>query len=258
MAASRLLDVALGVCVVLLAACGPCLAGQAVVFNTGEWRPYTSEALQGHGFVVELVSAVCAKAGIEPRFDFLPWARAEAGVASGAAFAAFPYARTPARAENYDFTEPLFYGLSAALVREDNAKLRQFLAGGLTLADMKGLACGALIGSVQASLLEGAGVAVKQAPRTEQLLDMLRTGRLDCVVDDQDVLLHSVHIDPQGRDFRLVTVKEFKRRPVGLIVSRRYPGAKALLQRFDEAVRALRASGEYEALAVRFGLEVDP
>ncbi|MFP5240463.1 MAG: substrate-binding periplasmic protein [Acidobacteriota bacterium] len=258
MAANSLFKVALGAWAVLLAACGPCMAGDAVVFNTGEWPPYTSEALPGHGFAAEIVTAICARAGIEPRFEFLPWARAEAGVGSGAAFAAFPYAQTPDRAGKYDFSEPLFYGLSAALVRADNGRLRQFQASGLSFADMKRLACGVLIGSVQAELLTVGGVAVKQAPRTEQLLEMLRTGRLDCVVDDQNVLLHFAHNQPQGQELRLITIKEFKKRPVGLIVSRMYPGAQALLERFNEAMRRMRASGEYEAMAVRFGLDVDP
>ena len=258
MAANHLFKVALGVWAVLLAACVPCLAGDAVLFNTGEWPPYTSESLPRGGFMTEIVASVCAEAGIEPRFEFLPWPRAEAGVSSGTAFAGFPYAQTPVRAESFDFSEPLFYGVSAALVREDNERLRPFMAEGLSYAEMKGLACGALTGSVQASLLEDGGVPVKQAPRTEQLLDMLRIGRLDCVVDDQAVLLHFVHNQPQGQELRLVAVKEFKKRPVGLIVSRKYPGAQTLLEWFNGAMRRMRASGEYEAMAVRFGLDADP
>ncbi|WP_243312104.1 substrate-binding periplasmic protein [Fundidesulfovibrio agrisoli] len=258
MAPNRLLMVTLGVWAALLAACGPCLAGQTVVLDTGEWPPYTSQTLPGGGFMTEIVASVCAEAGIEPRFEFLPWARAEAGVSSGEAFAAFPYAITPKRKEHYDFSEPMFYGLSVLMIREGNEKVKH-LADGASAADMKDIVIGAMVGGYQAHVLESAGLRVERIPKTEQLADMLRNGRLDGIVDDKEVLLHTVRTKfPGDHGFRIVHIQTFRKQPNGLMVSRSYPGAKALLERFNEALRRMRASGEYEALAVRYGLEVDP
>ena len=235
-----------------------CPAGEPVAFDTGDWPPYIYEAQPEKGCAMELVRAVCAAAGMEPRFEFLPWARAEARLGSGETFAAFPYAITPKRGERYGFSDPLYYGQTVVMVREGNEKVKH-LSDGASAGDMKDIAIGAMIGSYQADVLETAGLRVERTPKTEQLADMLRSGRLDGIVDDREVLLHTVRTKyPGDHGFRTIRIREFGRQPNGLMVSRSYPGGAALLAKFNEAMRRLRASGEYAAIAARCGLVVDP
>lgn len=74
---------------------------------TGEWEPYVTQSLPNHGGVAELVTAVVDEMGMQLRYEFVPWVRAEALVKKGHVFAAFPYAKNTKREQAFDFSDPL-------------------------------------------------------------------------------------------------------------------------------------------------------
>lgn len=83
------------------------LFAQSVIFNTGEWEPYTTTKPGGKGAVNEIVIAACSAGNIELDLRFFPWERCEQNVQKGAAFAAFPYRITEERSAKYYFSDVL-------------------------------------------------------------------------------------------------------------------------------------------------------
>jgi hypothetical protein len=97
---------------ILIFSSGVCVAKEVqVIFATGEWPPFSSEDLPEYGTATALVSAICKAGGIQPKYEFYPWKRAELKVVSGEIFAAFPYAISEERKKIYDFSDTLFYGV---------------------------------------------------------------------------------------------------------------------------------------------------
>ena len=78
---------------------------------TGEWEPYVSETLPNHGGVAELVVAIVNEMGMDLKYEFVPWVRAESLVKRGDVFGAFPYASNEQRRKDFDFSDPLFASL---------------------------------------------------------------------------------------------------------------------------------------------------
>jgi len=64
--------------------------GQEVVVTTGEFPPWTSETLEGGGFINQVISAAFTEQGHTVKFEYFPWARAmknlELGLADASSY----------------------------------------------------------------------------------------------------------------------------------------------------------------------------
>lgn len=82
-----------------------------LLLATGEWSPYSGEGLPEKGVASAVVSAVFQQMGYQPQFRFLPWARTERVAyedeSDKGVRGAFPYLKTPERAERFYFSEPI-------------------------------------------------------------------------------------------------------------------------------------------------------
>lgn len=95
---------------------------ETVSFAVGEWEPYTGEKMAGNGLAYELVAASCNASGITVKSVWVPWKRAEAGVAEGVYFGTFPYQKTAERQKMYLYSGD-FLKTNIGVVRHtDNAK----------------------------------------------------------------------------------------------------------------------------------------
>jgi polar amino acid transport system substrate-binding protein len=238
------------------AAEGPALG--KVRFAIGEWAPYTGEKLEERGMAAELVSAACAAAGLKAEFEFTPWKRAEANVEMGTCFATFPYQDTREREARYDFSDSLFRSSNRLLYHTSNARTAGFVLR--RPEDLKGFKVGTLLG---ADALNGplrrTGASVEEVESVEQNLVKLAMDRIDFVADDQLVLAEAVRtvygFDP-GRNalFDFNEIRMGSGTDYHLMVSRKYPHAKELLERFNAGLKKLAASGQYGKILKKYGL----
>lgn len=113
-----------------------------IALATGEWAPYTSEAMDGKGFFMEIVDAVFKQMRKGYTLSFVPWTRAEAMVKAGDAFAYLPYTITDERKAVYDFSAVVakstgtflaFKGgkVPASFTWDTYSDLRPFIIGGV-------------------------------------------------------------------------------------------------------------------------------
>ena len=126
--------------VVLVLLSASICAEAKVVIVTGDWPPYTSEKMEGYGFLSKIVSAAFKEAGIEIEYQFYPWLRCEKNIKEGKAYAAFPYIITDERKAIYDFSDPLgkssfkfFYlksNVKSDVVWEKYEDLKKYKVGG--------------------------------------------------------------------------------------------------------------------------------
>ncbi|MGW8195533.1 MAG: substrate-binding periplasmic protein [Desulforhopalus sp.] len=223
-----------------------------VVFATGEWLPFTSESLPDYGAATALISAICRAGGITPVFQFYPWKRAELKVARGEVFAAFPYAVTEERKITYDFSDILFYGVNVFVYFQRNLKGGPSLPY-RTIDDLHGYRIGCISGSFLYPLLERAGLNYEPTTTVDQSIQKLVAGRIDFIVDNQDVIFDAVRrLYPDDIDQFKVLPEPLQKAPTALLVSRTYPRSKAILKKFNKGLTIIRENGEYDRILDKY------
>lgn len=223
----------------------------SIPLATGEWPPYTGEALEGGGVAVELVKAVFQEMGRQADIRFLPWRRCEASVRGGAVWAAFPYVRTPERQAGFFFSEPLIEGRDVWFYYGD--RMKAVVYG--TLADLRPYRIGVASGYWYEELFRQAGLEVDSSSSDLVGLAKLRAGRLDLFPMNEmtGVWLLERYFPDQRQDFHILE------QPLGsnqnaLLVSKTYPGSLLLLGEFNLALRRIRANGVYQRIVERYRL----
>ena len=244
-----LLRLLLPLCLALAPAAG---LGQAaaVAFGTGEYQPFTSEQLPGGGLFTEIVSRACARAGIKPEYRFLPWARIDREVLDGRLFAGFPYARTEERARSYDFSDPVYFVTMIVFYDDRNPRFARGVPPFARIEDLRGYRFGGLRAIFYENDLRGAGVEFLPQENVEQSFQMLKAGRIDFIIDEVSVGYANIRkfLPDEVAHFKTLPRPYGDRKISGLLVSRAYPGGKDLLKRFNDGLRQLKASGEYDQI----------
>lgn len=226
--------------------------GQQVLFNTGEWEPFTSDKLPQQGCATELVSAICKAGGIDPAFHFFPWLRAEALVETGEAFAAFPYAMNDSRKATFDFSDPLFYTAPKFIHRVDGRSFGSLRA--TSLADLKAYSVALLAGTWTERDLRAAGIRIHLVNSLDSGVKMLQSGRVDFLVEDETAAFAAIgRVCPdEAESFRSLRNTFWGTTGNHLIVSRRYPGASELLGRFNKGLKEIRRNGTYQRITWKY------
>lgn len=233
-------------------------AADSIKFATGDWEPYTGQKMPGYGLVSEMVSAACEAAGIKPIYEFFPWKRAESNVEGGDSFATFPYQKTPERESRFMFSEVLVNSSNLIMAHKGNSKTATFEYN--KPENLKGYSVGIVVGSdaVKNPLMQ-AGARAEEAPSDEVNLKKLEADRVDFVIDDMAVLSMAVKAAYGANPEKMAEFRSLKQ-PFGvvtgyrLMVSRKYPNAKVLLERFDAGLAKIQANGTYKAILKKYGM----
>ncbi|MGB3615088.1 MAG: transporter substrate-binding domain-containing protein, partial [Elainellaceae cyanobacterium] len=186
------------------------------------------------GYEPDLARAVCDRLGLTPVWHNLPMAEFYTCLETGQYDAVwFNQAITPERREKVIFTQP--YGLfdEAVLMRR---------GGNIAAAkDLRGKRVGGLADSTNIALVEGFPEAIAVPyPGSDkvlpEMLDALRAGEIDALIDDELVLVVAAEEDPNLElAFTLPT-----RAPFAIAVS---PADPELLAALDGAIAKLLADG---------------
>jgi polar amino acid transport system substrate-binding protein len=197
-----------------------------------------------------IVSAACARAGIQPDYQFLPWARVDQEVLDGRLFAGFPYARTEERAKSYDFSDPVYFVTMLVFYDDRNPRFARGVPPFTRIEDLRGYRFGGLRAIFYENDLRRAGVEFLPQENVEQSFQMLKAGRIDFIIDEVSVGYANIQkfMPDEVAHFKTLPRPYGDRKISGLLVSRAYPGAKDLLKRFNAGLRQIKASGEYDRI----------
>lgn len=232
-----------------------CMAGplhaEEVLLEIGVWPPFTDERAPGGGAAAEIVSAALRRAGLEPRYAFVPWKRAEANVGIGTAFGTFPYLKIPEREETFLFSAPLFTSSFALAYAGRNPPPPDFEFR--SLEDLRGYTVGTTAGSNAVKYpLAAAGIRVVEAQTQEQLAALLESGRIDFVVEERLVIREMARAFGEA-NFTVMDIPFWAGNEYRLMVSKRYPGALDKLERINNALAEIAEDGTLGEILSRFG-----
>jgi polar amino acid transport system substrate-binding protein len=222
---------------------------------TGEYAPYTSEALPGGGATTALVNEVFRTVGVRVEVQFFPWKRVESRLVGGLTFGGFPYGKTNERRSLFLFSDPIYRVKNGITYCPANPHTPGPI-GFTGPSSLKGFLVGVIAGSFAEPRLAAAGVAFEESNTVEMGLKKLKAGRIDYYIDDQTTIEDTLRTAfPDGGDsFRILPQAFDDEKPNYLMVSKTYPGAEDLLRRFNQGLAALQKSGEYSKLLARLGL----
>ncbi|MBD2102650.1 ABC transporter substrate-binding protein [Leptolyngbya sp. FACHB-261] len=186
------------------------------------------------GYEPDIARAVCARLGLKPVWIDMPWADFYPTLAAKQCDAIwFNQAITEDRLARADFTRP--YGLfdESVIVKQDSPVH--------TPQDLAGLRVGALVASTNQRLAESYGdVQIVTFPGSDnvlaEMLDALRAGTIDALVDDELVLVTAEQEDPSLR----IAFTEPTRIPYGIAVRK---GDAELLEALNYTLESLIAEG---------------
>jgi polar amino acid transport system substrate-binding protein len=226
-------------------------ASDEVLLVTGEFPPYTGEALEGGGLVTEIVTAVFAEMGRPVRVEYYPWGRIETMVENGEAWASFPYVPTEERQQRFLFSDNLLTTEESLFYYGDAMRDVTFTE----FADLQPYRVGVALGYWYIEPLEAAGVNTDPANDDLANLRKLQAGRIDLAPISYYVgqwLIQSNFPDDAASFGVLDTPLRVNLNM--LIVSRTYPESEALLEQFNAGLAAIQENGVYQRIIERYAV----
>jgi polar amino acid transport system substrate-binding protein len=218
---------------------------EPILLASGEWSPYSGDALASHGVAAAIVSAVFQQMGYQPEFRFMPWPRAEQAAldndANRGVRATFPYASTPEREASFYFSKPIF---SIELSVFYNARRNPAASKIAKPADLTTFMVVPISGyryppDVEKALghmppVDSNIAAFKRLLDSDQPLVVVEATRVG-----EEILSGQFAMEA---DAIRTTALHFTS-PIHLIASRRNPNNSSLIRRFDDALDEVRRGG---------------
>ncbi len=223
-------------------------AGPPLPLVTGtDYPPFADTAMPGGGIAVRVVRAAFERVGETPRIDVLPWKRGYVMVLGGQYLATFPYIHTPERELAFHYSAPIFKGGSYLYTLPG----KQFDLGNPDALKGRSLC---VPHGWESPAQSSVTVAVSRGEfRLERPADlagcmrMVAAGRVDGFTA-LEALMSKVSEDValSGRFERAAEPVQVVE--LALIAPRNNPGSAALLARFNQGLKLLKADGSYKRL----------
>ncbi|MGJ3523872.1 substrate-binding periplasmic protein [Nitratidesulfovibrio sp. D1] len=215
-----------------------------LVIATCDWPPYAERHLPHGGYAVQIIRAALAAAGLEARFEFMPWARGMALLREGQVAAVAPAYKTTGRESECDLSAPFPGGPLTLFALAGNARRWT------DLRDLADLRIGVVRGYAHTDAFDEAPFLNKEAANDETAnLRKLMAGRIDAMAADRNVVHYRLRRDLSGDP---ATLAEFDpvlgERDLYVCFARTRPGHAALRAAFDKGLAAVRAAGLVDEL----------
>lgn len=221
--------------------------GADVRLVTGDdYAPLTGKSLAGSGVLSEVVQAAFARSAMSSTLAWQPWNRGYLMTLRGEYDATFPYIRTEQRERDVLYSAPLYVSRQHLFSRaEDAFEAERLTHGGrLRLCHPLGWQ---LPRNIQAQVEQGR--LIRHSPRgLATCAQLLLLGRDDLFVADLLLGRYALAATGAPRQRFHVSRAVLGRQTMHLIVPRSRAGAEGLIERFNQGLAGLRASGDYQQL----------
>jgi polar amino acid transport system substrate-binding protein len=232
---------------------GICFAGlvraETVTIATGEFPPWTDESARYGGFVNRVVTAAFARSGIDVKFTYMPWKRAETETKLGHYDASAVWFASQASESDFVLSAPVsnhkevFFHLKS-----------KPLPHWETLSDLNGIKIGATLGYTYTSefwAMANAGkINVEVTPRDVLNLKKLVAGRIDAFPLDEMtgwLLLSNTELFLPGiKDLFTTGARPLRVTPGYLRFPRRQARTRYLVGKFNAGLLELKSDGSYD------------
>lgn len=223
-----------------------------VPLATGEWAPYTSQAMDRSGAFTEIVSAAFHEMKMEPFYKFYPWKRAERYTELGKVFAVFPYRITSERQKLFDFSDAVMFSTGRFFYKE------QSFPDGINYQQFEDLSSYKIVGVLgywyEKSFTE-ANLNVQFVGSDADAITLLFNDRTELVACEELVgwTLIKKHF-PRSEHLFTVASKPLNRDPLRLMISKNYPNAAGITKEFNAALEKLRSNGMLSQILQKYGI----
>lgn len=225
-------------------------ADEVIKLVTGnDYKPFTDESLPEGGLANEIVMRSYDQIGVKYSIDWKPWKRGFREGVIGLYHATYPYVFTEERNELYAFSDPIFTNRLKLFMRKDSGLNPKNLesAIGKHICLPLGWAAGAEL----AALFSSGAIRRDEPKDMETCFKLLGSGRTDFVLANRFQGWDSARaVDLNVSDVSASTF-DVETNPLYVIFSRKHPDFKAQVERFNEGLERLQASGLYDVIVKR-------
>jgi len=223
---------------------------QKLNLATTDWEPIYGRSLPEQGFFSAISKAVFKRAGYDITIQFLPWKRALEGARSGKYDGLLGAYHSKDRARNFYYPEPL-YASDEVFV--------QYKGKGITYAtveDLKGYSIGGMRGAANLVDLKKQGFDIRETANDEQSLMKLNSNRVDLVLMGRPQVLfmleNNANIKKMASHVDIIE-PPYKSSNLYCPITKKRMDGKFIVNKFNEALTAMKADGSYAAILKRFG-----
>lgn len=213
------------------------------------WSPYFDENLKESGFFTALVKAAFQAGGHDAGLRFLPWTRAmalveraEEDVLMGAYF-------TEERVEAYRYSDPI-YSVKVVVAGHQRTALRRYSS----LRDLTGYRIAIVLGWSYGERFDAAHYLTKETAHDHiASIRKLYGGRVDLIAGSEVVIRHTIRQMPD-LDLKKIRVLSppLTEENLYIMVSRKLPDGKALIEDFNRGLATIKRNGTFQAILRRF------
>jgi polar amino acid transport system substrate-binding protein len=219
------------------------MADGPIVLVTNEYEPYVMEYGKRSGLLVEVVTAAFAQVGEDVTIQFRPWRRCAMMVETGEVFAAFPYAKTEKRSEYALFSDSIWTCCNVFFYNK--GKMGQF--DYTSLEALRDYAIAGTSGNYYEEIFKETGLRVDYAPGEASGVRKIWELRSDLFAEDELVGWTLISkILPNFKQYFGSTPTPWNVNSQHLMVSRKYPRSRELMEAFNAGLRAIRKNGVYD------------
>lgn len=228
-----------------VAAAAPAAAtADRILLTNGEWAPYLSERLPHFGAASHIVAEAYKAAGVDVQYGFFPWKRSYKLAREGHWHGTLVWVYTAERAEDFLYSD---------VVIQDPEYLFHLKSRPLnwqTPVDLTGLTIGTTLHTVYPTLEQAAKAGILRLERAgnyDSLYRRLLKHRIDAIPQVSQVgrYYQQQTLSAEERDRITHAPTIVQERQYHLILSKKAVGSGALITRFNEGLRAIKADGTY-------------
>lgn len=235
----------------LILTCMPCLTTEAkadsrttVTIAVDVWAPYLEKDDPTQGMASELVIKAFKAVGIKVEFVFVPWARALDGVRHGKYDATYPWLITPERQDFAWFSRPFMGFRYVFFYRRDKHRQVSFE----TLKELRPYRIVGMLGYYYKRIFAKAGLQVDYKLNGDIAFRMLEAGRTDLLAEDEVVGWHRLKRDYTHALDIFASTRPYTVTSGHLLVSKKAPNARELIEAFDDGLAILHDTGKHEEI----------
>lgn len=230
--------------------------GKTLKLATGEWAPFTSEKIDGYGFITEIVTLVLKEMKISPKYEFYKWNRCYSMVKRGDVWAAFPYSYTEERAKEVLYSHTV--GTSRTVFFRHKGSDSRIKPGIKyeKLEDLKPYKIGGVKGYFYEKAFKKAGLNVSYTSDEISALKRLEAGRIDLLPLNELVGWELVkkHFPGKINEFKPLD-NAYETNELKLIISKNFPDSSRLLDQFNDSLQKIKTSGGYSMILEKYRLK---
>jgi polar amino acid transport system substrate-binding protein len=211
--------------------------------GTGEFPPYISASYDEGGPITQIVNRSFANVGVQTRFHYLPWNRSYAMAKAAKFDATYPWSPDKQRRHDFFFSDPLYHFERRGFVLSES-KLDVFKDEQIQMCQPIGY--GRL--GYEKVLFESKRAVLIEPPDMRQCFVMLKAKRVDLVVAEvQESNAYITEVFENNAEIKALE-PVFYEYQNHLLVSKKHPKVKQILEQFNKGLKQLKQSGEYDRI----------